>query len=90
MASGHWSNLVEAKGQPRLPALLRKINWRELLRILQAHLQIGLPTSVNTDGQLGWALYAYMSVEIVMYRRQGAQSILLRVEGLRSKGPEAL
>ena len=56
MASGHWPNLVEYENQPRLPPLLRKINWRELMHILQAHLQIGLPTSVNTDGKLVWAL----------------------------------
>ena len=59
------------------------------MRILQAHLQIGLPTCVNTDGNLGWALYAYMSVEILMNRRQVAQSILLCAEGTCSKGSES-
>ena len=81
MASGAWSNLVEDKQQPCLPPLLRKVNWRELLHILQASLQIGLPTSVNTDGKLGWALYAYMSTEIRMDRCGGARSLLLRAQG---------
>ena len=52
MASGHWSNLVEDKDQPRLPPLLLTVNWRELVPILQAHLRIGLPASVNADGNL--------------------------------------
>ena len=73
MASGHWCNLVEDKQQPRLPPLLRKVNWRELTHILQASLQIGLPTSVNTDGKLGWALSAYMSTEILMNHCHEAQ-----------------
>ena len=60
------------------------------MRILQAHLQIGLPTSVNTDGELGWALYAYTSTEILMNHCQGAQSLPPRVEGVCSKGSEAL
>ena len=60
-ATGCWSNLVEDAQQPTLPPLLRKVNWRELLHILEVSNQVGLPTSVNTDGKLGWALYAYMS-----------------------------
>ena len=80
-ASGAWSNRVTDQQQPRLPPLLRKVNWRELLHILQASLQIGLPTSVNTDGKLGWALYAYMSTEILMDRCGGARSLLLRAQG---------
>ena len=60
------------------------------MRIFQAHLQIGLPASVDTDGKLGWALYAYMSTEILMNHCHGAQSLLLRVDGVCSKGSEAL
>ena len=76
-ATGCWSNWVEDKQQPTLPPLLRKVNWREILRILQAGSQIGLPTSVNTDEKLGWALYAYTSPEILMGRCYWAQSLLL-------------
>ena len=54
-ASGAWSNLVSDKKQPRLPPLLRKVNWRELMQILRAPNQLGLPTSVNTDSKLGWS-----------------------------------
>ena len=89
-ATGCWSNLVEDAQQPTLPPLLRKVNWRELLHILEANNQVGLPTSVNTDGKLGWALYAYMSPEILMGRCDGAQSLLLRVEGVCSEGSDAL
>ena len=60
------------------------------MRILLANLQIGLPASVNTDGKLGWALYSYMSTEILMNHCHGAQSLLLRVEGVCSRGSEAL
>ena len=45
---------------------------------------------MDTDGELGWALLAYMSPEILMGRCDGAQSLLLRVEGVCSKGHEAL
>ena len=60
------------------------------MHILQGHLQIGLPASVNTDWRLGWALFAYMSTEILMNHCHGAQSLLLRVEGVCSKGSESL
>ena len=46
-------------------------------------------TSVNTDTSLGWALYEYMAVEILMNHCHGAQRILLRVLGSCSKGSEA-
>ena len=88
-ASGHWSNLVEGKDQPPLHPLLRKVNWRELLRIVQSHRQIGLPTSVNADAGRGWAPCGYMAVEISMNRCLGARRILLRVLGTCSKGSEA-
>ena len=57
---------------------------------MQAGNQVGPPTSVNTGGKLGWALYAYMSPQILIGRCDGAQSSLLRVEGVCSKGHEAL
>ena len=88
MASGAWSNRVMDLKQPTLPLLLRKVDWRELLHILQASQQIGLPTSVNTDCSLGWALYAYMSTEILMDRCQGAQSLLLRAQGYLLRAQE--
>ena len=81
---------MEGKNQPPLPPLLRKTNWRELMQILRAHRQIGLPCSVNTGASLGWALYAYTSVRIFANHCNGAQNILLRVLGSRSKGSEAL
>ena len=90
MATGCWPNWVEDKQQPKSPPLPRKVNWRDLLRILQASNQIGLPTSVKTDGKLGWASYAYMSPEILLNHCHGAQPLLLRVEGVRPKGSEAL
>ena len=39
---------------------------------------------------MGHPVYAYMPTEILMNHCHGAQSILLRVEGVRSKGSEAL
>ena len=60
------------------------------MHILQASLLIGRPTSVKTGGKLGWALYAYMSTEISMNHCHGAQSLLLRVKGVCSKGSDAL
>ena len=89
-ASGAWSNLVSDKKQPRLPPRLRKVNWRELMQILRAPNQLGLPTSVNTDGKLGWSLSAYMSPEILFNHCEGTQSILIRVERVCPKGHEAL
>ena len=80
---------MEGSKQPALPPLLRKVNWRELLQILQADRQIGLPCSVHTDASLGWALYAYQYYEILMDHCLGAQNILLRVTGSRCKGSEA-
>ena len=55
-SSGAWPNLVSDKKQPRLPPVLRKINWRELVQILRAPNQLGFPTSTNTDSKLGWSV----------------------------------
>ena len=77
---------LEAAGVAAVPP---KINWRELLQILQADRQIGLPCSVNADASLGWALYAYHSAEISTGHCQGAQNILSRVTGSRCRGSEA-
>ena len=52
-ATGCWPNWVEDAQQPTLPPLLRRANWREPLHISQAGNQVGLPTSVKTDGKLG-------------------------------------
>ena len=60
------------------------------MQILRAPNQIGLPASANTDGRLGWSLYAYKSPEILFNHCEGTQSILIRVEGVCSKGHEAL
>ena len=88
-ATGQWSNMVEGSTQPPLPPALRKVNWRELLQILQASQQVGLPCSVNTDASLGWPLYGYQSFEISMENCLGARHILLRILGQRCKGSEA-
>ena len=89
LATGKWSNLAEGSTQPPLPPDLRKTNWRELLQILQASQQIGLPCSVNADASLGWSLYCYQSYEILLDQCMGAQHVLLRVEGACSKGSES-
>ena len=88
-ATGQWSNMAGGPKQPPLPPALRKVNWRELLQILQASQQVGLPCSVNTDKSLGWPLYCYQSFEILMGTCLGARNILLRALGQRSKGSEA-
>ena len=87
-ASGAWSNCVSDLKQPKLPPVLRKINWRELFQFLQAPNKLGLPTSWNTDAQLGWSVFTYMSSEILFDKCDGAKSILLRIEGYCSKGHE--
>ena len=56
-AAGGWPNCVSDLQQPRLPPVLRKINWRELFQFSQAPKQLGLPTSLNTDAKLGWSVY---------------------------------
>ena len=56
-ATGQWGNMVEGSKQPSVPPALRKVNWRELLQILQASQQVGLPCSVNADASLGWPAY---------------------------------
>ena len=88
-ASGFWANCVSDLEQPKLPPVLRKINWRELVQISQAPNQLGLPTSLNTDSKLGWSVYTYMSPEILFDKCEGSKSILLRIEGYCSKGHEA-
>ena len=75
-ASGAWANYVSDVMQPKLPPVLRKINWRELVQISQAPNQLGLPTSLNTDSKLGRSVYSYMGPEILFERREGAKSIL--------------
>ena len=88
-ASGAWANYVSDVVQPKLPPVLRKINWRELVQISQAPNQLGLPTSLNTDSKLGWSVYSYMSPEILFESCEGSKSILLRIEGYCSKGHDA-
>ena len=88
-ASGAWSNLVTDKEQPRPPPALRKIDWRELLQILRASQQLGLPSSSNTDSKLGWAVYSYMSPEVLLNVCEGHKYLLLRIEGYCSKGHES-
>ena len=80
---------MEGSEQPPLPPALRKVNWRELLHILQVCRQVGLPRSVNTDASLGWSLYCYQSHEIPLDNCSGMQSILLRVAGACRKGSES-
>ena len=88
-ASGAWANYVSDVTQPKLPPVLRKINWRELVTILQTPNQIGLPTSLNTDSQLGWSVYSYMSPEVLFDICEGDRSILLKIDGYCSKGHSA-
>ena len=52
-AVGTSSNQVQGVAQPKLSPSLRKINYRELLMILEAPRQAGLPCSINTDAPLG-------------------------------------
>ena len=89
-ATGQWSNMVEGSKQPAVPPALRKVNWRELLQILLAPQQVGLPCSVNTDASLGWPLYCYQSYEILLDPCLGAQSILLLIAGSCSQGSESV
>ena len=85
-ASGAWANQVTDKNQPLPPPVLRKIDWRELLDILKAPGQLGLPASTNTDGALGWAVYSYMSPEVLLTLGEGPKFILLRIEGYCTRG----
>ena len=88
-ASGAWANEVTDKEQPLPPPVLRKIDWRELLQILRASQQLGLPSSSNTDSKLGWAVYSYMSPEVLLNVCEGHKYLLLRIEGYCSKGHES-
>ena len=88
-ASGAWSNQIIDKQQPKPPPVLRKIDWRELVQILKAPHQLGLPASSNTDSKLGWAVYTYMAPEVLLNICEGRQHLLLRIEGYCTKGHEA-
>ena len=88
-ASGAWANQVIDKIQPLPPPVLRKIDWRELVQILRAPNQLGLPSSSNTDSKLGWAVYSYMAPEVLLNVCEGNQYLLLRVEGYCTKGHES-
>ena len=88
-ASGAWANAVTEKEQPLPPPVLRKIDWRELLQILRASQQLGLPSSSNTDSKLGWAVYSYMAPEVLLNVCEGHKYLLLRIEGYCSKGHES-
>ena len=88
-ASGAWANQVIDKKQPIPPPVLRKIDWRELVQILRAPQQLGLPASSNTDAKLGWAVYSYMAPEVLLNICEGHQYLLLRIEGYCTKGHEA-
>ena len=88
-ASGAWSNQIVDTQQPNPPPVLRKIDWRELVQILKAPHQLGLPASSNTDSKLGWAVYSYMAPEVLLNICEGRQHLLLRIEGYCTKGHEA-
>ena len=88
-ASGAWANQIVDKKQPNPPPVLRKIDWRELVQILKAPHQLGLPASSNTDSKLGWAVYSYMAPEVLLNVCEGHQHLLLRIEGYCTKGHEA-
>ena len=88
-ASGAWSNQIIDTQQPNPPPVLRKIDWRELVQILKAPNQLGLPASSNSDSKLGWAVYSYMSPEVLLDICEGRQHLLLRIEGYCTKGHEA-
>ena len=88
-AAGTWSNRAEGAVQPQLPPALRRGNYREFSMILVAPNQGGLPCSINADASLGWAAYCYQSWEVLLNQCQGDQSILLRLEGFRSRGSDA-
>ena len=88
-ASGAWANQVIDKLQPLPPPVLRKIDWRELVQILRAPTQLGLPSSSNTDSKLGWAVYSYMAPEILLNVCEGNQYLLLRIEAYCTKGHES-
>ena len=60
-AVGAWRNRAEGAVQPTLPPALRTANYHELLMILEAPNQVGLPCSVNTEAPLGWAVFCYQS-----------------------------
>ena len=88
-ASGAWANNVIDKTQPLPPPVLRKIDWRELVQILRAPNQLGLPPSSSTDSKLGWAVYSYMAPEILLNVCEGNQYLLLRIQGYCTKGHES-
>ena len=89
--SGARANKVMDKTQPPppLPPVFRKINWRELVQILKAPFQLGLPSSTNADSKLGWAVYSYMAPEVLLGVCEGSQSLLLRIEGYCSRGHDS-
>ena len=64
-AVGTWGNRAEGAVQPTLPPALRHVNYHELLMILEAPNQVGLPCSINTEAPLGWAVFCYQSWEVL-------------------------
>ena len=88
-ASGAWANQVIDKKQPLPPPVLRRVDWRELLDILKAPRQLGLPASSNTDGALGWAVYSYMAPEVLLNICDGHKFILLRITGYCTRGHDS-
>ena len=83
-ASGALAQYVTAP--TKLPLGFRKASAREVLRVLENPNQKGYPGTVNSDACLGFAVYAYQSMEVLFGPVGTRDDVLVRLEGLRCKG----
>ena len=65
---------------------IRKASVREVLQVLENPNQLGYPLIVNSDGCLGFSVYAYQSSEVLFGGVKTRDDVLVHLEGLRRKG----
>ena len=86
MSSRCLSSIGDISSATQTPPGMRKANFREALSLLQAPRQVGIPATLNTDANLGFAFYAYQSASVALPSGETHRRILLRVEGKASRG----
>ena len=65
---------------------IRKASVREVLQVLENPNQLGNPGTVNSDGCLGFSVYAYPSSAGLFDDVKVRDDVLVRLEGLRRTG----